>query len=145
MSVEKLKGCFLHNSDHWSTPAKLYDRFISQDYIDPCPLHCEWNGLLIDHFNKKLFINPPYSDLKSWIDYTIKQYKNDCEIVLLIPARTDTSYFHKLIESCDCRIVFIRGRLKFGNSKLGAPFPSLLIYVKKGYSGYELLSSDGIN
>lgn len=47
-------------------------------------------------------------------------------ICMLIPARTDTKYFHQYIYG-KAEIRFIQGRLKFGNSKNAAPFPSMLV------------------
>lgn len=62
-----------------------------------------------------------------WINYGIRQYFiNHCEVIFLIPARTDTKYFHELLEySPD--IYFIKGRLHYNDSKNGAPFPSVLL------------------
>jgi len=49
---------------------------------------------------------------------------------MLIPARTDTSYWHEYCMRAD-KIHFIRGRLKFGNAKAGAPFPSVVVVFDK--------------
>ena len=51
-------------------------------------------------------------------------------IVLLIPARTDTSYFHDFIYH-KAEIRFIKGRLKFGGCKDAAPFPSMVVIFGK--------------
>ena len=51
----------------------------------------------------------------------------NAEVVMLIPARTDTSYFHDYIYGKAKEIRFIRGRLKFGESKNSAPFPSMVV------------------
>ena len=48
---------------------------------------------------------------------------------MLIPARTDTRYFHQYIYK-KSEIRFLKGRLKFGNSKNGAPFPSMVVVMK---------------
>ena len=49
-------------------------------------------------------------------------------VVMLLPARTDTKWFHKYIyNNPKCEIRFIKGRLKFGNSKNSAPFPSMIV------------------
>jgi hypothetical protein len=74
-----------------------------------------------------VFCNPPYgSDLKNWVEkaYT-ESKKKGTVVVLLIPSRTDTTYFHKFIYH-KCKMVFIKGRLKFGDGKQSAPFPSML-------------------
>ena len=121
---------FSKESDHWSTPYEMYNYFIENGYLDPCPLHSEHNGLLIDYGCINLFINPPYSDITTWIDYAINHVdKNHTTAILLIPSRTDTKYFHKLLDH-GVDIQFIKGRLKFGDSKNSAPFPSLLIKLE---------------
>lgn len=128
----KLKGCFSHESDHWRTPSEMYKKYMNEGYIDPCPFHADFDGLKIDYFKKKLFINPPYSQMKIWVDYAINQFiRGGCKIVLLIPARTDTQYFHKLLQYSP-EIVFIKGRLRFNDSNQSAPFPSILVILERG-------------
>lgn len=46
---------------------------------------------------------------------------------MLIPARTDTNYWHEWIFPHATHIDFVRGRIKFGNSKNSAPFPSAVV------------------
>ena len=132
------KVLFSKLSDHWATPKWLYDIFMNNGFIDPCPLHCQKNNLDNIYHNKHIFINPPYSDIKSWVDF-IKRNVKDNVIALLIPARTDTIYFHKLLE-LNPKIMFIKGRLKF--SEIGtAPFPSIIMvfnnYVFRRYDSIE--------
>ena len=59
--------------------------------------------------------------------------KADTVVVLLIPARTDTKYFHKYIYHNAAEIRFIEGRLRFGDSKQGAPFPSMIVVFRRNY------------
>jgi len=49
---------------------------------------------------------------------------------MLIPSRTDTKYWHDYIMKAD-EIRFIKGRLKFGNAKNSAPFPSCVVVFNK--------------
>lgn len=118
-------------SDHWSTPKDIYDLYVNYlDYMDPCPLNGE--GFDTNSFLpiENWFINPPYSDITSWIDFAILNHRKGFNhIVLLIPSRTDTRYFHKLLEY-GCDLEFIKGRLKFGGSKQSAPFPSVLVHLR---------------
>lgn len=126
MTDLQLKGIMSKKSDHWATPKQLLNR-IEYD-IDICPLYSKKDNLLIDWNKEKIiYCNPPYSKIKLWIDKIILEVGNGAKVKLLIPARTDTKYFHKLIKSgCVKNIYFFEGRLKF-NELLGAPFPSLLI------------------
>lgn len=120
------KVLFSKNSDNWATPKVMYDFYTMNDYFDPCPLNSQFDGLTIE-WKEKNFVNPPYSKIKYFVDKSIMEHKKGKEVILLIPARTDTKYFRKLVDY-GCDIVFITGRLHFNNSN-SAPFPSCLIYL----------------
>lgn len=129
----------MSGNDLWITPPYLLDEIreefgdIYGRYFDPCP--AEWDGKIdgleidwpLDRFS---FVNPPYSQLKLWAKKCREQADRGCTIVLLIPPRTCTSYFHDYIyESAELR--FIRGRVKFidpetKEPKKAAPMPSML-------------------
>ena len=70
--MSDLAGCFSHNTDHWRTPTEIYNFFMSEGYIDPCPFHADFNGLAREYKNQKIYINPPYSQIKLWVDYALK-------------------------------------------------------------------------
>ncbi|MCL5459862.1 phage N-6-adenine-methyltransferase, partial [Loigolactobacillus coryniformis] len=72
--------------------------------------------------------NMPYSEIKLWMEKAYRQVEkgNAKTIVCLTPARTDTIWWHNWSVKAST-IVFIKGRLKFNNSKTAAPFPSCLI------------------
>lgn len=126
-----LKVMYMKKTDNWRTPKRMYDYYINVlKYIDLFEYQSQKNQYEIDYKNKNLFCNPPYSDMKRVTEYLIKQIQNDNRIVLLIPARTDTQYFHKLLPYCD-EITFIKGRLKFNDDKGVAPFASILMYLTK--------------
>jgi len=118
-------------SDGWITPLDLYNK-LNKEFnfnFDPCPINNTFNGLKID-WKSKNFVNPPYSQLKLWIEKAYKEYEKGKLVVMLIPARTDTIAFHKYIYN-QAEIRFIKGRLKFSNSKNSAPFPSMIVIFKK--------------
>ena len=78
-----------------------------------------------------VFCNPPYGrEIGKWVQKAYEEAQGGTPIVLLIPARTDTSYFHDYIYG-KAEIRFIRGRLRFtdddGNAADPAPFPSMLV------------------
>jgi len=127
-------------SDSWSTPNKLYTELNKEfnfDDYDPCPLNDnpDKDGLLEDWANTT-FVNPPYSKLKStkkrigWIDKAHNECKKGKTIIMLLPARTCTQWFHDIILKNNYEIRFIKGRLRFGDSKNAAPFPSMIIIMK---------------
>lgn len=126
---EKLKGCFSHKSDHWTTPKVLYDLYVKENgHFDPCPLHCvSFDGLSIP-WKEKNFVNPPYSQIDKWVDKAIQESKLHKKVVLLLPVRTDTKWFEKL-SKYGITVHFFTGRLKFGDSKNSAPFPLMLVFL----------------
>ena len=69
--------------------------------------------------------NPPYGrTINQWI----KRCSEERNVVMLLPARTDTKYFHNYIyNKPNVEIRFIKGRLKFGDSVNSAPFPSMIV------------------
>ena len=139
------KALFTSNSDEWETPRELFaslnKRF--KFTLDPCSTienHLcnkyytkEENGLCKSWKGETVFVNPPYSKIKQWVEKCYKEYEtNGTTIVMLIPSRTDTRYFHEYIYH-KSEIQFIKGRLHFSNSKNSAPFPSMIvIYERKG-------------
>lgn len=77
-----------------------------------------------------VFCNPPYGRaIKDWVKKCSEEAKQpDTTVVLLIPARTDTAYFHDYIyQKPNVEIRFLRGRLKFGDGKNSAPFLSMVV------------------
>ena len=84
-----------------------------------------------------VFCNPPYGrQLGKWVRKAWQEAQTGQTIVLLIPARTDTAYFHDFIYG-KAEIRFLRGRLRFtdeaGNAGSSAPFPSMVVV----YNGKE--------
>ena len=131
---------FSSKTDLWSTPNDFFDKLNDEFHftLDPCSTHenakCykhfteEENGLLQDWGNEVVFCNPPYGrQIKCWVKKAYEEsQKDNTKVVMLIPARTDTIYFHEYIYH-KAEIRFIKGRLKFGNAKNSAPFPSMVV------------------
>jgi phage N-6-adenine-methyltransferase len=127
---------FSSASDEWSTPQDLYDT-LNLEFgftLDPCATHdnakCkryytkDIDGLSQSWDGEYVFCNPPYGrEIKKWVQ---KAAHTKGLVVMLIPARTDTSYFHEYIYG-KARIRFLKGRLKFGNHTNSAPFPSMIV------------------
>lgn len=116
---------FSHQSVHWHTPKDVYEKLNSEfDFdFDPCPLHSSFDGLAMSWRGKRVFCNPPYDNIKSFLT---KARESDLS-VFLIPARTDTRWFHEIVLPHAVEIRFIKGRLKFGGAKNSAPFPSMVV------------------
>lgn len=139
----------LYSSDKldWEIPRDFFDTLDREFHftLDPCctkeSAKCkkyytkEDNGLIKSWKGEIVFVNPPYGrDIAEWVKKCYLESLEGTIIVLLIPARTDTHYFHEYIYN-RAELRFIRGRLKFkqqGNIANSAPFPSLLaIYNSK--------------
>ena len=127
----------------WTTPKTLFDELNKEFHFDLDVASTHENALCENHFTiaenglkrawggYNVFCNPPYSDLRAWIKKAYSEKDNANVIVMLIPARTDTIAFHEYIYG-KAEIRFIKGRLKFGNSRVSAPFPSMLVIYRKG-------------
>lgn len=127
-------------SNEWATPQNLFDE-LNEEFnftLDPCATDknakcskyftIEDDGLSKDWSNDVVFMNPPYGrEIKKWIKKAYEESLKGATIVCLIPARTDTTYWHDFIFDKANDIRFLRGRLKFGNSKNSAPFPSAIV------------------
>jgi site-specific DNA-methyltransferase (adenine-specific) len=82
------------------------------------------NGLLQNWSDDIVFCNPPYGrEIGKWVK---KGSESTNTVVMLLPARTDTRWFHQYIYN-KATITFVKGRLKFGGHKNSAPFPSMIV------------------
>lgn len=122
---------FSSATDHWSTPKDVYEKLNEEFKFtdDPCPLM--GSGGLTKDWGQSVFVNPPYSAIKEWVAYAYSQSCKGKTVVMLIPSRTDTRWWHDYIMRAK-EIRFIKGRLKFGGAKNSAPFPSCVVVFKGG-------------
>lgn len=132
---------FSSKTDLWETPQSFYDELDKefQFTLDPCATpenaKCEMfftnemNGLTQNWGGNRVFCNPPYGkEIGKWVKKAYEESKkSNTTVVMLIPARTDTAYFHDYIYHKAKEIRFVKGRLKFGQSKNAAPFPSMVV------------------
>lgn len=140
----KNKALFTSNTEEWATPQAFFEE-LNKEFnftLDPCATQenakCkkfftkEQNGLLQSWQGETVFCNPPYGkEISKWVEKADEEAQRGATVVLLIPARTDTKYFHKFIyKRYETR--FIQGRLHFNESKNAAPFPSMVVIMKKG-------------
>lgn len=131
---------FSSKTHEWETPRETFDALNKEFHfnLDPCATKenakivpyfiKEENGLSKSWRSKRVFCNPPYGrEIEGWV---AKCATGGAEIVVaLLPARTDTHWFHDYIYK-KAEIRFLKGRLKFGGSKNSAPFPSMLVIWK---------------
>ena len=136
---------FSSKTNEWTTPQSFFDELNDefQFSLDPCAddinhkcdkyFTKETDGLLQDWAGEYVFCNPPYGkEISKWVEKSFMEAKKShtC-VVMLIPARTDTKYFHQYIyKQPNVEIRFIKGRLKFGDGKNSAPFPSMVVVFR---------------
>ena len=134
---------FSSKSDEWETPIDVFNRLNEEfDFdLDPCADEnnhkCDryftqkQNGLIQNWGGSKVFCNPPYGkEISAWVrKCSDESKKENTVVVMLIPARTDTKWFHDYIYQ-KAEVRFLKGRLKFGGSKNNAPFPSMVVVFK---------------
>ena len=133
---------FSSQTNEWATPQEFYNKLDEEFHftLDPCATKenakvwfyytKEQNGLIQDWNDHTVFCNPPYGrEIGNWVKKASESKGG--VVVMLIPARTDTKYFHDYIyNKQNVEIRFIKGRLKFGDSKNAAPFPSMVVIFK---------------
>lgn len=140
------RGTMSSNEEWWNTPSDIIARVVKTMGaidLDPCSDDADSpNVPAAQHFTEKedglehewhgrVYMNPPYgSTIGQWILALVLEFEEDrtTEAVALLPSRTDTAWFGVLAPYVRC---FIRGRLKFGDAKNSAPFPSMAVYLGK--------------
>lgn len=135
------EALYSSKSDEWYTPQDLFKSLDDEFHfnLDPCATpesaKCktyftkEDDGLSKKWGGYRVFCNPPYSEINKWVEKAYRETREDNTIVvMLIPARTDTKYFHNFIYQRS-EIRFVKGRVNFGG-KANAPFPSMIVVFR---------------
>jgi len=132
---------FSSQTDEWATPRWLFASLSAEfDFdLDPCSTH--ENCLCANHYTKTedglrqnwsdavVFMNPPYGRrIGMWIRKAYDSAQQGATVVCLIPARCDTVWWHRYAMKGEIRL--LKGRLKFGDSKNSAPFPSAIVIFR---------------
>ena len=142
-----MKVHYMSQSDNWATPQEFYNRLDSIYHFDldaaasSINKKCDkWygldhpdadrrDGLTVDWDGDVVWLNPPSRRvIGHWLKKAHEESANRT-VVLLLPARTDTHWFHNYFTPH--RITFLRGRLKFGDAIHAAPFPSMIVEMIK--------------
>ena len=134
-------GLLTSNNDCWETPPKFFEELNKEFDFDTdvcalpenakCPhyyspevdgLHQNWTGTC--------WCNPPYGrQIGKWVEKAYVSSLLGATVVMLLPARTDTAWFHDYIYG-KAEIRFVRGRIKFVGANSGAPFPSMVVVFR---------------
>lgn len=135
----------------WATPQWLFDA-VSREFVftlDPCAtpenakcsrfFTAERDGLSQDWSGDVVFMNPPYgSVIGRWMQKAFESAQTGATVVCLVPARTDTAWWHRFAMRGEIRL--LRGRLKFGQAASCAPFPSAIVIFRP--AGFALRAFD---
>jgi phage N-6-adenine-methyltransferase len=147
MNEDELQAQFSSGDDEWSTPQRFFDGLNAEFgfTLDPCSTDqnakCKKhftafeNGLVQNWSNDIVFMNPPYGrHIGRWMKKAYDSAKMGATVVCLIPARTDTHWWHTYAMRGEIRLLY--GRLKFGDAKNSAPFPSAVVVFRP--PGFQL-------
>jgi phage N-6-adenine-methyltransferase len=136
------KGLYSSNKDDWETPDDLWQELYREFWfgLDACASNDNykcWEYFTIEDDALKqdwsrwnsVFMNPPYGkQIGKFVKKAYEESLKGCTVVCLLPARTDTAWFHDYCKKGEIR--FIRGRIRFSNAKWNAPFPSMIVIFK---------------
>lgn len=129
---------FSSKTDLWATPQDFFNRYdaIYHFETDVCALpenaKCaryftpEMDGLK-QEWTGVCWMNPPYGrEIGKWVRKAYESARDNlATVVCLLPARTNTAWFHDYVLPY-AHIEFVRGKLRFGDAKWDAPFPSIV-------------------
>ena len=132
---------FMSTTSEWSTPSWLFET-LDEEFsftLDPCAtnenakcLHhftVKEDGLKQDWGENTVFMNPPYGrTISHWMRKAYESAGNGATVVCLVPARTDTNWWHQFAMNGEIR--FLKGRIKFDGGCHSAPFPSAVVVFK---------------
>ena len=146
---------FSKASDEWRTPQALFEELDAEfgfdldaaataencwkeNYLGPDrgrsdrmdALVCDWFAL-----GPVVWLNPPYSRCREFMAKAAAEATQGATVVCLVPSRTDTRWWHEHVwldgaPRPGVEVRFVKGRLKFGGAKAGAPFPSVVIIFR---------------
>ena len=143
-------GLFTSNDSTWTTPPEFFaeldkefhftldaaalassavvPNYFGPDHSDPERRDAHSTNWVTESKGGWIFLNPPYGrQIKTFMAKAYWEVKSGAKVVALVPARTDTNWWHSYCIEFEVR--FIKGRLKFGGSKQSAPFPSALVIM----------------
>ena len=153
MNESTMKAMFSSETEMWATPKILFNQLNAEFGFNTDVCAIQENAKCKHYFSPEInglkqewkgvcFMNPPYGRvLYQWMEKAYLESLKGSIVVCVIPARTDTKYFHEFcMKASEIRLV--RGRLKFGDSVNSAPFPSaIIIFNKYTYTGQPIITS----
>ena len=129
-------------TDNWPTPQRFFDELNAKHKCDvdtcatsensKCQVYFspEEDGLTQDWFpGRTYWCNPPYGHpaCGKWVKKGYESARAGAKVVMLLPARTSTKWFHNYVWKKCTEICYVKGRLKFGDRKGSAFFASIVV------------------
>lgn len=139
----KHAAAFMSQETTWETPQAFFDHVncLFRFTLDACATadnaKCEVfyspeDDALSQPWPGVVWMNPPYShSIGKWVEKAYREAQAGATVVALIPARTETSWWHDYVMKAN-KIILIRGRMRFSGSPINAPFPSSLVVFEPG-------------
>ena len=144
-------------TDNWATPDYFFAKLnrVFRFTLDAaasaenakCELYFDLkdDGLIQDWGRHRIFLNPPYGRcIALWVRKALDASRKGATVVMLVPARTDTAWFHEVAMHPDAEVRFVRGRLKFGGSKHAAPFGNIVVVFRPPLAGKRRRKAGGL-
>lgn len=140
------KAAFLSTHNEWSTPQGFFDAWNGRFQFDMDVAATAENAKVPEFYTIKddaltkrwlgnVSCNPPYGrTIGDWVEKAYRESRLGAVVVLLIPARTETQWWHGFVTKA-AEIHFVAGRLRFGGSKQNAPFPSCVVVFDRFHEG----------
>ncbi|MEW9106742.1 DNA N-6-adenine-methyltransferase [Paenibacillus sp.] len=131
---------FSSETDMWATPQWLFDELNHEFGFETDVCAVDGNAKCLKYFTPEIdglsqtwegvcWMNPPYGrTIGKWMKKAFESSTDGATVVCLVPARTDTAWWHDYAIHGEVR--FLRGRLKFGDAKNSAPFPSAVVIFR---------------
>jgi len=146
---------FSSDNQECGTPQEFFD-MLDKEFCFTLDVCATSQNAKCEHFYDKdkdglatpwhgtVWVNPPYGkEIGAWVAKAYLSAQFDRTVVLLIPSRTDTAYWHDYVMKSS-EIRFVRGRLKFDNGgEASAPFPSAIVVFRPKCQGPPAISSIG--
>ncbi len=138
----------------WETPDALFD-WVERRFPIAFDLAADsMNAKVSDYFDaeddaldsewprKMCWLNPPYgSSMLRWAQKAVAESSLGTSVVLLVPARVDTRWWHYLAPKCK-EVILLKGRVRFRGASGPAPFPSAILYLTDGNGPPRLIHAD---
>ena len=126
MSKATTHQIHVEKNDSWETPQELFEQACVKYNVNPTLDVCATaqnakfpkyytinHNALSQEWNESFFMNPPYSEIDTWMAKAYEQHKKyNVDGIILVFAKTGTQWWHRYVEG-KADVHFIQGRIRF--------------------------------